>query len=120
RGGACAGRSECLRRDAAARREARLSELRLSELTLDDDGPQVVRDAWGAPAPPGVWGELHVDGRPTGERARRLPDGRLHRLGRLADVVIRRPCRVWPAEGPERLPEHPELPRAPVTASAHP
>src|SRR5947207_323672 len=56
---AYARRFECLLRDAAARPEARLSDL-----TLGDDGDGTVRDAWGAPVPSGVWGAVFVDGCP--------------------------------------------------------
>jgi acyl-CoA synthetase (AMP-forming)/AMP-acid ligase II len=108
---AYARRFECLLRDAADRPEARLSEL-----TLDNTSDETIRDAWGAPAPRGIWGELHVDGQPTGERARRLPDGRLQKAGRLDDMVRRRRCRVWPAEVAERLREHPAVTDATVTA----
>ncbi|XVQ85649.1 non-ribosomal peptide synthase/polyketide synthase [Microbispora siamensis] len=79
---------------------------------------EAVLDAAGRPVPPGVPGELHRGGRPTGELVRRNADGTLEPLGRVADVVTVRGFRVNPAEVAARLTGAPGIAEAAVAARA--
>ncbi|HVQ92465.1 MAG TPA: amino acid adenylation domain-containing protein, partial [Mycobacteriales bacterium] len=56
----------------------------------------------------------------TGDRARRLPDGRIEYLGRVDDQVKIRGVRVEPAEVAAVLAEHPDVASAAVVARAGP
>ncbi|HEV7899188.1 MAG TPA: amino acid adenylation domain-containing protein, partial [Planosporangium sp.] len=109
-----------------------------------------VVDRWGAPAPPGVAGELLIGGtgvargylgRPdltaerfvadpfaadgsrlyrTGDLVRRLPDGRLEYLGRVDDQVKIRGYRIEPGEVEQVLTGHPGVAEAVAAARPDP
>jgi acyl-coenzyme A synthetase/AMP-(fatty) acid ligase len=82
-----------------------------------------VLDERGEPVPVGVAGELCLRGTAiagggphrTGDRVRRLADGRLRYLGRMGDQVTVSLCRVAPLEAEHRIADHPAVAQAAVT-----